>query len=707
MKMKQKWPGVCAFAMLTLILLCVSCGANPTNTQTAQPAAAEHTEATGTMPVTPTPEHCGDYFRDNTEYAGEYTQICYAMAPYAESRDFSDLRAALEAANIIPALPGYEDFGCTACYLKDSGFYEIHILWRNFPEEGIRKQLELLVIPETLSDEESLRAHDGAFIYDPEMVTETEVNGITVYGSGTQALTSLGNDLVRNNTLVFTKNGWRYQIDGCLGTTLEEMDTVLNHFLQQGLDETAFAMEKGDHFTSEYLYENPNAFPGCLPDAETFGLRMENGLTYILKNGDPYSYECTFRDPGTDACFSWLINPAEQTSDPLCSVAEVTEAEFRAALTETHRIEGHHITLTQGDFHIRLISYDEEVPVDLMWKLVSSLPKIPEETPDFFGNNTVLSGELSALSSGNSNESRFFDDQQQRLIAEQALPPVLCQTDCTQLPYEFHSGCDYSSSGAPVSLSFTWYDTRKESERSALSIKLFSEKPQALEKNSYGILDRGIGGYFIPDPLNCTTIERQGVSVYGDGTRDSDTRYLCCQLKDGTWLQIEGAPILRDSVMLQALDFYLEHGMNWDAVSMDKGDVMTSEELSLWADAFPGCIPEVEEGKIVQKIKGTDFRQTSAVASLKNGQLHCGLLNYQIKDDQILVKLWPAGHETDVSPGYTIDQVTDTHVQYNLQNSNTFGFWIGDTFVEIRAMNWDEDAWEEVWKLIQTFPTAQ
>lgn len=314
----------------------------------------------------PGPSDYAYYFRDNTEFAGTSTLMCYAELPYADDRGFGDQRQRLEDCGAIPEMPEYGSFSCTACYNADGSFFEISMTWQDAPEgPSGYKQLSLLIIPGDMGDPEK---RDGVFLPDGEQVTVTEVDGVTVYGSGTVEPVQIGERAIQNNMLVFTRDDVRYQIGVGIGSTLEEMGRVLDFYLQHGLDLDSFSIELGDDFTHASLEDNPDAFPGCIPDLSD--IPTENGATYILKNGELYSYEVAVYGGG--AQFYWCVKQADGDTESAGTVEDITEAAFREALVQDV-LGTWRVTLRQGPWAVELVCYEEAPPVDFMWELVKSL----------------------------------------------------------------------------------------------------------------------------------------------------------------------------------------------------------------------------------------------------------------------------------------------------------------------------------------------
>lgn len=310
------------------------------------------------------------YFRDNTEYAGKSTLICYAETPYAEGRSFDG--ESLLAAGVIPEMPEYSECSGWANYYADGSFFEIGVTWQYAPEDySSYKQLTLTIIPGEIGDPDM---RDGFFQPDEKQVTETEVDGVTVYGSGTAERDEA---LGQCNVLVFTKDGVRYQIEGIRDTTLEELGRVLDFCLAGGVDLDAFSMERGNEYTWSDTTEWTEFFSDCLPDVSGLPVRQTQDVVTV-KNGEPQSASLVYTDTELEddggARLYWDV-----TADPayydltgnLGALAELTQEDIQAALETNHEV-GFYV----GALCIH-VSAGTDVPAATVLAAIASLPDFP------------------------------------------------------------------------------------------------------------------------------------------------------------------------------------------------------------------------------------------------------------------------------------------------------------------------------------------
>ena len=138
-------------------------------------------------------------------------------------------------------------------------------------------------------------------------------------------------------------------------------------------------------------------------------------------------------------------------------------------------------------------------------------------------------------------------DQPEQFI-EQGTIPEISGFD------SFSSWLRYDESGL-YELQYVWCNPDQEDYQELVLFLCpeFSEK--------YG---KRVGAYKV-ERENCTVTERQGITIYGDGTMDTASRVLELTLKDGTYCQIwhrtlEGVPSDESLAAMEILvDFLLEH----------------------------------------------------------------------------------------------------------------------------------------------------
>lgn len=170
--------------------------------------------------LAPEPVDYGYYFRDNAwgivtnGLAGDYFDF-----PWASEADLSD-RAAL-----LPELPGYAVTELSGRYAADGSLWGLHVRWDGAGESCI---LQLDVFTEKPQDLGWARLHE----MDYDRVTATQVDGVTVYGDGTERASKV---------LEFTAaDGTFYQIAGTYTVPTGDLGRVLELCLKRGVDLRAF-----------------------------------------------------------------------------------------------------------------------------------------------------------------------------------------------------------------------------------------------------------------------------------------------------------------------------------------------------------------------------------------------------------------------------------------------------------------------------------
>lgn len=168
----------------------------------------------------------------------------------------------------------------------------------------------------------------------------------------------------------------------------------------------------------------------------------------------------------------------------------------------------------------------------------------------YFRDNQTLSGKI-AVSLNTSVQWRKLSDRQEEVL--EMLPEM----------YGFDSfSCWGRYDDEDIyGIQLDWIYTEAENYQS-VSMYLFPEAP-----DKYGKVD----GMYNLDYEHVTVTERDGVTIYGDGTSDSTARVLEMVLEDGTYCQIvnrcaEGVLASLDSLeaMRELVDFLLENDLAFD-----------------------------------------------------------------------------------------------------------------------------------------------
>lgn len=310
-------------------------------------------------------------FRHNVADRGHWVYWQDAYAVYGEDRNFSRQQERLLADGLIPQMPEYPTFTCGADYQPSGELAAMFFDWNNFPgiHGGQYKWLSVRILADRTQD---TAAWAGSFIPAWYQSTITDIDGITVRGSGTPGMKDFGAGETYWNALVFEKNGLRYQIICNTDDTMDGMMKLLDFYIHKELDLDELSMEKGDTLTSEPLSENPDAFPGCIPDVDETAFVIDWDTYYHLRNGEP-EWLWLRLDRGTLNDVYWEINPMTSEIEPDGRIGDLDrEALMEASKNpESNRRE---LCLQQGPWCIEISWLEDEFSEDEIWTLIESLP---------------------------------------------------------------------------------------------------------------------------------------------------------------------------------------------------------------------------------------------------------------------------------------------------------------------------------------------
>lgn len=308
-------------------------------------------------------------FRHNIADQGRMVYWKDAYAVYGEERDFSRHQERLLDDGLMPELTGYEHYTCHVLYQPDGEVAKIQMDWMTILEGGNTKWLEVMILADRTQD---VAAWNRAFIPAWYQTTTTDIDGVTVLGSGTPQPNDQPAGETYWNDLVFEKNGLRYQINCIADDTLDGMMTLLDFFIHRELDFAALSMEKGDILTSEQLLENPDAFSGCIPDTNGTAFAIDWDTYYRLRNGEP-EWIHLFLDGGTLNDVYWIINPMTSEIEPDGRVGDL-DRESLMELSKDPEFRRRELCLQQGPWCIEISWLEDEFSEDEIWTLIESLP---------------------------------------------------------------------------------------------------------------------------------------------------------------------------------------------------------------------------------------------------------------------------------------------------------------------------------------------
>lgn len=183
-----------------------------------------------------------DYFRFCEAADGVQIAQSEAILPDdgLERRDFSDQRAALEAAGAIPVIADHPEVSFWAKYNEDGSLQYAELLWMRRDEQGLEHYSDLRVRSgpepvEIIQDCILIELDEDGNVIEPT-VTVTERDGVSIVAEGHEGI---------EKTLTFqTEHGW-YQISGSWNDDFESVVALLDWFWAHPIDYGTFAIENG------------------------------------------------------------------------------------------------------------------------------------------------------------------------------------------------------------------------------------------------------------------------------------------------------------------------------------------------------------------------------------------------------------------------------------------------------------------------------
>ena len=157
-----------------------------------------------------------------------------------EMRDFSDQRAALEEAGVIPVIDDHPEVSFFTKYNEDGSLQYVWLWWMRRDEQGLENYSDLRVLSgprpvEIIEDCILIELDEDGNVIEPT-VTVTERDGVSIVAEGHEGI---------EKTLTFqTEHGW-YQISGSWNDDFEPVVALLDWFWAHPIDYGAFAMENG------------------------------------------------------------------------------------------------------------------------------------------------------------------------------------------------------------------------------------------------------------------------------------------------------------------------------------------------------------------------------------------------------------------------------------------------------------------------------
>lgn len=503
------------------------------------------------------------FFRDCDGRYSEFNQICYAEAPWDDSRSFSGQQDRLIEQNVIPSIPGYTDFHGSVYYDAQGDFYEIRFAWQNY-SGTLPKHLSVGILPEKPED---FTGYDGYYTPDYSHMTATRLENVIVY---TEAITDP--EGIPSHMMVFTlPDGLYVQIEGSHSASYDATVALMYHFLEHGVHYELLTKEQGDQFTAysdtdpERSGEDP--YKNCRPCISGLPLYQTSG-SEIVKNGE-LDYSLTLQYELTDAgmeTVNWDVNlepPYYAREINLGPLRELNEDILMAALTKNQGS----VAFEVEEYTVGVYGYG--APNELLMAMIETLPDYRKEEAEYgylFADNEGQAGDMPGICGTETPPSRDFSKHISTLMSENAIPVVRIGSSPTvKVEYQNEEPCH---------IRMKWQDG-----------------PDVI------LLPPGFreGYVYVVDETQCSSHTIDGFTVYADGTESSEKKALITTFPDGTTLQVVGDPRVSADVMGEVLQYFIENGINYDAYQMGKGDRYDCVAVDDLPDYFRHLIPETPE----------------------------------------------------------------------------------------------------------------
>lgn len=239
------------------------------------------------------------YFRDSREYRMEGEPWNDLPYKYKE-RYFTEQKDRLVAFGAIPGVTGLNEFDCYVQYDENDDISVIRIVWSaDINEDGKRPSISLGIWRKEPEHKEGIHR---ILQTQPEVVTQTEVLDVTVYGLGKPEWQQMYLGAV-------LPDGSICSVIGHL-VSMEQMTEVLAHYLLCGVKYSVFGIDKGD------VYETisgmlPDEFIPYIPDYAEAGMEKKGEDYYLTVNGEPGQTSLNFGKQGYNIGWTIYLCPEE------------------------------------------------------------------------------------------------------------------------------------------------------------------------------------------------------------------------------------------------------------------------------------------------------------------------------------------------------------------------------------------------------------
>lgn len=189
----------------------------------------------------------------------------------------------------------------------------------------------------------------------------------------------------------------------------------------------------------------------------------------------------------------------------------------------------------------------------------------------------------------------------------------------------------------------------------------------------------------------CTRTEVKGVTIYGDGTADSDTKALCLELGNGTNCFVVGTNYADAADMVLLAEHFANYGLDLETFAMGNGDhyeyVALSDARTM---AFAeGCIPE-------------ELEIYDGGLELKNWAPNRAIFHYSLGVGKDVTWVVLPGYH-DLYEGPDMGDISELSLgvmaEYFGEKYSEAGFWCNGKYIYIMVVN--NTLADDLWELIR------
>lgn len=289
------------------------------------------------------------YFRDSAGQAGEYLWVfCGNGYDGKQQRIFDDYGETLQTGGVLPLSDEGQFDYINGYYDSEDALCLITLGWGDV--------VVYIYPPET---------DFWASRYDvvPGDCTKTEINGVTIYGDGAAE--------GEQKALILTlEDGTSCFIVGTDFAAPEPMAAIAEHFAWNGVDLSAFSIEKGDYYqASSGLDAEASSFVSdCIPeDFNALGLESD----VERKNGQ--INRVVFRvELGIGKHITWTVYPRRQDIEDTLFLGDITSLTSEMA-QEAWGTKNGAAGFLCGDKYIWIKAGSRDDLADDIWELISQL----------------------------------------------------------------------------------------------------------------------------------------------------------------------------------------------------------------------------------------------------------------------------------------------------------------------------------------------